>query len=166
MPVIYLDTSVIVKRYRTEEGTKYTDALFDIVKARQDLTFASSVLAMIEFIAALRRMRKGGLISEDDFLISLASFREESKEISLQPIDDLILARTVNIIMKHALRSADALHLTTALELRMIMNKVNDKVILASNDNEMCNAAKSEELVFIKPIDENVSELSVIFPQN
>ncbi len=162
MPVIYLDTSVIVKRYRTENGTRYTDALFAKVKNSEKLAFATSVFGMLEFVAALRRLRKGGLISEETLQISLASFRNESEKFSLQPIDDIVLAKTINIIMKYALRSADALHLTTALEMKRMMEEVNDSVILASNDDEMCNAAREEELTFIKPIDENISEIDVV----
>lgn len=66
MTVFYLDTSAIVKRYRTEEGTEFIDRLFEkIEKSKHRL--ATSFLSVLEFISALRRLLKAKEITRETF---------------------------------------------------------------------------------------------------
>ena len=164
MPVFYLDTSVIVKRYRTEEGTDFIDILFDEVINSKEYSLATSTLSVLEFIAAMRRIQKANIISEDDFKDAISIFRKDIEHFSLRPLNEDLLTKAVNVVMDHALRTADSLHLATVLELKEMMAKIDEDVILISDDIEMCTAAKKEGLKLLRPKDKK--ELLSIFEEN
>ena len=52
MTVFYLDTSAIVKRYRTEKGTEFIDRLFKEIETSEH-RLATSFLSVLEFVSAL-----------------------------------------------------------------------------------------------------------------
>jgi predicted nucleic acid-binding protein len=155
MSVFYLDTSVIVKRYRTEEGTDFVDMLFDEVINSNEHSLATSTISILEFIAAMRRIQKAGIISEDDFEDAISMFRKDSEHFSLRPFNEDLLTKSINVVMDHSLRTVDSLHIATVLELKEMMSKIDEETILVSNDNEMCNAGKKEGLDVLKPSDKD-----------
>jgi predicted nucleic acid-binding protein len=57
MPVFYLDTSALVKRYRTEPGTEVVEELF--AGAPPGDEFFISFLSIIELTSAVLRLVKG-----------------------------------------------------------------------------------------------------------
>ena len=155
MSVFYLDTSVIVKRYRTEEGTEFVDMLFDKVIDTKEHSLVTSTISILEYVAAMRRIQKANIISEDDFNDAISIFRKDMDHFSLRPFNDELLAKTINVVMDHALRTVDSIHLATVLELKEMMAKIDEDTILVSNDNEMCDAAKKEDLAVLKPADKD-----------
>ena len=155
MTNFYLDTSVMVKRYQKEKGTDFADILYDKIIGSKNHSLTISTLSVLEFVATMRRALKGGYISRKYFENAIILFTKESEHISLRPVDDDLLAKAINVVIKHALRTADAIHLTIALELRDMMVKLNENVILISNDNEMCEAAEKENLQVLKQSDKD-----------
>ena len=107
MSIFYLDTSVIVKRYRNEEGTAFVDLLFDTVIGSKDHSLTTSTLSILEFIAAMRRAQKGNVITQDHFENAVFIFNRELNHISLRPVSEEILARAIDVVMNHAMRTAD-----------------------------------------------------------
>ena len=73
MTVFYLDTSAIVKRYRTEKGTEFIDRLFKEIEISEH-RLATSFLAVLEFVSAFRKLVKAREISQEIFIDSLARF--------------------------------------------------------------------------------------------
>ena len=155
MSVFYLDTSVIVKRYRTEEGTDFVDILFDKVINNKEHSLATSTISILEFIAAMRRIQKANIISEDDLKDAISTFRKDMDHFSLRPFNEDLLAKSISVVMDHALRTVDSLHLATVLELEEMMAEIDEDTILVSDDNEMCKAAEKESLVVLKPSDKD-----------
>jgi predicted nucleic acid-binding protein len=162
MVVFYLDTSVIVKRYMNEQGTDFADLLYDKVMSSKEHSLVTSILSLVEFLATVRRARKGEIITEEDMNGILFHFTRETENINLRPLDEKTMVKSISIIMEHALRTADALHVSTALELRNIMKELEERVILISNDNEMYNATIKAGMEVIKPDEKGIKELSVI----
>ena len=153
MAVLYLDTSVVVKRYRTEEGTDFADILFEETVNGKNHSLLSSTLTVLEFMAAARRSLKGGLITQDLFESTVRLFAKESGHITFQPISEAILVRSIEVVMKHALRTADAIHVATAMEVQDMMDQLGDEVILVTNDDEMCHAGRAENFRVLTPRD-------------
>ena len=155
MSVFYLDTSVIVKRYRTEEGTDFVDMLYDEVIRSDEHSLTTSTISILEFVAAMRRIQKADIISEDDFKDAISMFSKDTEHFSLRPFNEDLLTKSINVVMDHALRTVDSLHLATVLELKEMMEKIDEDTILVTNDNEMCSAAEKENLVVLKPSDKD-----------
>jgi len=77
MAVFYLDTSALVKRYKTEEGSDIIDYLYDNLPKEHSL--AASFLTVLEFVSAIRRLLKGNRISQDDFETIISTFSERRR---------------------------------------------------------------------------------------
>ncbi len=159
MTVFYLDTSVLIKRYRTEDGTVFVDTLYELIFHEKEHKLTTSALTMLEVTAALRRILKGGVLTLEEFEKAMKVFSKESDNILIRPLDEEALVSATHVIMDHALRTADAIHLATALEVQNMMHSFDEDIILLSNDKEMCKAAEMEGLEVISAKDDKIAEL-------
>jgi len=75
MAIFYLDTSALVKRYKTEEGSEMVEDLYDNLPSRNSL--AISFLTVLEFVSAIGRLLRGGTISDEEFRDTLSTFSQE-----------------------------------------------------------------------------------------
>jgi predicted nucleic acid-binding protein len=149
MTVFYLDTSALVKRYKTEEGTEIIDYLYDNLPKGHSL--ATSFLTVLEFVSAIRRLLKGNRISQDDFEAVMSTFSQELEPFLIRSLEDNIVADALNKVVSHALKSADSIQLSTALELREMMKEAGENVIFICDDAELLKAGRREELDVISP---------------
>lgn len=69
MTVFYLDTSALVKRYKTEEGSDIIDYLYDNLPRGHSL--ATSFLTVLEFVSAIRRLLKSVVTLPLGFIITV-----------------------------------------------------------------------------------------------
>ena len=60
MPLFYLDTSALVKRYRTEQGTQVVEQL--LANFSPEDRFFTSFLSIIELTSAILRVARGGSV--------------------------------------------------------------------------------------------------------
>lgn len=152
MTIFYLDTSALVKRYKTEEGSDIIDNLYDNLPRGHSM--ATSFLTVLEFVSAIRRLLKGNKISQDDFETVISTFSQELEPFIIRAIEDKIVADALNKVVKHALKSADSIQLSTVVELREIMKDVGEKVVFVCDDDELVKAGKRENLEVINPRNE------------
>ena len=73
MPVYYLDTSAIVKRYLDEQGTEVVDLLLDDIGPEN--SFYISWLSILEFTSVILRLTNGGQLTRDAADTVLARFQ-------------------------------------------------------------------------------------------
>ena len=149
MAIFYQDTSALVKRYKTEEGSETVDYLYDNLPRGHSL--AISFLTVLEFVSAIRRLMKEGSISDEEFRDVLSTFSHEVESLLIRSIDDKIVAEALTFVTKHGLKSADSIHLATVMELRGIMEGVGESVIFVCDDEELANAGRAEGLEVINP---------------
>lgn len=149
MAIFYLDTSALVKRYKTEDGSATVDRLYEDLPAGSNL--ATSFLSVLEFISALRRLLKANSISNDEFGDIVSTFSHEIEPFLIRTIDDKTVADAITYVVKHALRSADSMHLATVIELREIMKEIGENVIFICDDEELINAGRKENLDALNP---------------
>ena len=151
MTVFYLDTSAIVKRYRTEKGTELIDRLFKEIETSKH-RLATSFLPVLEFVSALRRLVKAKEISQEIFIDSLARFVADLETyFAISPVDDTTISKSIFLIIKHAIKTADSIHLASAIELREVLRKSEERLIFVGDDEELCTTALNEGTDVINP---------------
>jgi len=164
MPLFYLDTSAIVKRYRSETGTEVIIQLVD--NANPDDRFYTSFLSILELTSAIMRLVRGGQLSKATAGEILARFRVDVQEIiQVWPLDNEIVAGAVQVVEEHRLRSGDAIHLATVNALDLI--SAEDSVIVVSSDDELVDAARAAAFDSLNPMTaESVHHLRQLRGQN
>ena len=151
MPVFYLDTSAIVKRYLNEPGTQAIDRLF-FDETRADTKFYTSFLTTLELTSSILRLVKGGQLGRSVADNILARFRQDSHgTIRILPLTDAILNGAVTVVEQHQLRSADAIHLATAGTIFRLAPE--SETVLVSSDLELLEAAVGFGMAVLNPQD-------------
>ena len=133
----YYDTSALVKQYLQEAGSKL---VLELLKSGEKVYTAS--LTYAEGHAAFsRRTREGRLTRQTARRLALRFDKDwESYDVVILGEDVLRLAR--QMLYRHPLRSADAIHLASALLLARTSPTARWSFICA--DGRLCDAAKAE----------------------
>jgi predicted nucleic acid-binding protein len=139
--MIYFDTSALAKKYFINE-TGHGKVL-EILKANPNKLFTSS-LTYVEALSALTR-RKHEIRDCDEAVVAL---KDDCDAFSVWAIDDEILTSAADLIILHRLRSADAIHLATALS---ISRHMKGNVFFVCSDRDLWLAAGKEGLSVIDP---------------
>jgi predicted nucleic acid-binding protein len=135
--VRYFDTSALVKQYLQEAGSK---TVLELLKTG-DKVYTASLTYAETHAAFSRRTREGRLTRETTRRLALRFDRDwESYDIVLMSEDVLSLAR--HLLYRHPLRSADAIHLASALFLARTTSAIRWAFICA--DGRLCDAAEAE----------------------
>lgn len=151
MSQFFVDSSALVKRYVTEVGTPWIQALSNPVAGN---TLVSAAITRVEVAAALasRHRASAGLsLAERDGAVALLE-QHCATEYVLIPIDTPVLDRGLTLTQRYRLRGYDALQLATA-------RAVNDSYLVAgllpltflSADRDLLNAALAERLIVDDP---------------
>jgi predicted nucleic acid-binding protein len=141
--ICFLDSSALVKRYVAEAGSDYIGGIIG-----GEHRIVVSWLAYPETLAAITRRAKGAQMSEavDRFRAQLkADFqRFLVLEAAGSAIEDV-----ERVIIRHALRGADSIHLATVLWFARTMK---EPVVFVASDLELLHAAQAERLMVIDPV--------------
>lgn len=140
MPVYYLDTSALVKRYFAEIGTGWLQSITD--PATGNLLFTGRLTGP-EVIAAIWRKRRAGEVALADAIRAEALFRADwRRHYQIIEIDPPIAERAMKLIGTHTLYGYDAVHLATALTVNdaLVQNGEPPLTIVAA-DGRLFRAA-------------------------
>jgi predicted nucleic acid-binding protein len=139
MAVFYLDTSAVLKRYKTEKGTLVVDSLYQSVE-RPVLVTSFFTCLEVESVAA--RMKRGKLLSDEAYGALLNSFaRDMQDHVQLMPVDTDMMMRAIVAAERYALRPGDCIHVMSAYKAQI---DSDETTILVSSDKELLEAAKSQ----------------------
>lgn len=144
--MIFLDTSALAKRYIEEAGSEKVRLLMEEADG-----IVVSRLAYAEMLSALVRRRKAIRLSDSDFDLLLQGFRADWESFIVVEMNDDTLRLVDAVISRHALRSADGIHLSTALCLR---NAARGEMTFIASDAELLAAARKERFTTINPQDD------------
>lgn len=78
---LYLDSSVMLKRYLSEQGTETTDIIFDKAETGE-LTITFSLWNIGEAIGVLDEKRRKAWLTEKEFRVTLNNFADELVKLS------------------------------------------------------------------------------------
>jgi predicted nucleic acid-binding protein len=156
---LYLDTSVILKRYINEPGTETTDIIFDSAETG-DLTLTFSLWNIGEALGVLDEKRRKGSLTEKEFEQTLNLLADELLKLmrlkTLQ-IQTPILTDTWNLIMNNHIYEADA--------LQIISCSCGANDALVTSDQKLAQTSKKAGLKTIHiPNDEH--ELQTLIQQS
>jgi len=135
---LYLDSSVLLKRYVTESGTEITDEIFDRAEAGE-LTIVVSLWNIGEALGVLDERRRRGWLSRKEFAQALESFvgeivkLMELKTLEVIPVHTPILTEAWDTVMTRHIYEADALQISTC--------NYSKSNALISADGKLCEAS-------------------------
>jgi len=142
--MIYLDSSALVKRYITENGSDAIDRLL------ADHPYAAtSRLAYPEILSALHRKHRARDFSTRVLGELVAAFESDWGKLFVLEFDEDLLPTIKKNIRKHAIRGADSVHLASAIWLRSVLR---EDVVFACADAKLLDAARAERLVAFDPV--------------
>lgn len=136
--IVYFDTSALVKRYVAEPDSAVVLDLWE-----RTVFIGASQLLYAEMSATFARKRR-----EQPGSIALLdraeqAFREDWPTLYRIPVDDEVNRRVDDLLIRRALRGADAVHLASALMLRELADA---PVHFACADATLLEAAHAEGL--------------------
>ena len=133
----YYDTSALVKQYLQEAGSK---PVMELLGSGEKVYTAS--LAYAETHAAFsRRTREGRLTRETTRRLALR-FDKDWQSYDIVILSENVLRLARQALYRHPLRSADAIHLASALLLARTSPTARWSFVCA--DGRLCDAAKAE----------------------
>lgn len=158
MNYFYLDASAWVKRYHTESGSDLVNMLFQKTAGFQRII--TSLWSLGETFAALNRTKNRFGIPEEDFNKIVFAFITDCENIHLLPLSDNQLFKSLSHVRNYNLNSADAFHLSAALELTDTLTSLGNKIVMCTADDRLIKASKSESVHVFNPETDNVSHLN------
>lgn len=135
--ITYLDASALVKNYIEEDGS-------DEVRSRLATTLpAVSRLSMVEVAWAIARRCREGDLSAGDRDRLLADLREDGDALYLMELAPEVVRSAEELLVRHPLRAADAIQLSSCLVLQRWMAR---PIGFAAFDRRLLDAAGREGL--------------------
>ena len=136
--ILYLDSSALVKRYIAELGSEQVNAWIDRADA-----IVTGLITRVEVAAAIARVHRMGIISQDDADRALRLFRLEWVSLQRLPINENTVVRADYLACEHNLRGYYAVQLACAL---IWQEALGLPVTLASFDRGLIQAAREIQM--------------------
>lgn len=152
MNTYYLDTSALIKRYVTETGSNWMQALF---RPEQVHFFITSRLTMPEVYSALARRLRDGSVSRASYETNIRAFQQDSTAVYhyLELTSDVVTI-SHRLLEKHPLRANDAVQLASALLANQALTSARlSPLTFLSADTRLNTVAASENLPYDNPND-------------
>jgi uncharacterized protein len=144
MSTLFLDSSVIVKIYYTEEGSAWIRRM---VNDKANICLIS-LIAVAEVAAAFAQIQRETSLGRKRMNEMYERFRADLRQgVFLGRVLDL----AANLALQHILKGYDAVQLASGILLRNIL--ADAEIIFVSNDQQMLRAARAEGLVTEDPED-------------
>ena len=139
----YLDTSALIKRFVSEEGSGVVGRL--IAAGRP---IASATIAYAELYSGVTRRHREGDLSRLQYRLVCRHIETDWMAMVKVELGPEVLASARTLIERHALRGFDAIHLASALGLQ---GALNGKVTFVASDRRLLQAAGRERLMTVDP---------------
>jgi predicted nucleic acid-binding protein len=134
--IVYFDTSALLKRYVIEAGSEAVATLW-----KQSTTSATSQILYAEVCASFARKRREQPDTATMLELALQVFRQDWAGLHRIDVNAEVNRIVDELVMRHPLRGADAIHLASAIRLRDL---AQSPVTFARADIALVNAARAE----------------------
>jgi predicted nucleic acid-binding protein len=138
------DSSGLVRRYdASEPGSALVASL---CSQQNDNVVIGSRLVRLEVLSAFQRKQHEGTFTPERASRAWRNFRaDEDAEYRFIAIDDMILSRAEALLHEHhPLRTADAIHVATALTVLRLQSNID--LVFVTADRRQANTAEAEGL--------------------
>ena len=136
---LYLDSSALAKGYIAEVHSAEVAALIGAA----DIS-ATSWLAIPEVLSAVARLRRSGNLEPITADAARLQFTADSERYLWIATDRALLEDATNLVWRHWLRAADAVHLAAAQQCASMLG-LRD-IVFATFDKQLARAARAEGL--------------------
>jgi predicted nucleic acid-binding protein len=155
VPVYYLETSALVKKYRTERGTEVVAELFQ--HKRGSDVFVTSYFTVVEITSVATRLLRGGALTSQAYQVIMGNLSRDMREtVRLHAVSDSVLSESIRLTQDHALRAPDAIHVATALGVRAGIP--GHPFYFLGSDTRLNTACQSSGLLVLDPEEANSLE--------
>lgn len=137
-PVVYLDTSALVKRYVEETGTPEVQTLIQAADV-----LGTSALARVEMAAALAKAVRVGALTREEAGTALETFLTDWPRLYRLKVTDPLLERASDLAWKEGIRGYDATHLAAAL---LWQEMLEVPVVMATFNHDLWKTARRRGL--------------------
>lgn len=151
MLIYYLDTSAVMKRYKSEIGSNVVEELF--VGLTDSEFLITSQLTILEANSVVARHLEGPAMIRREYRTMRELFIRDMNDYqgTIIPVQSELVAEAVNIVFDYPLRTLDALHFTSAV---MIVRELRGQdIYMVSADREIIGACKAYGISTLDPSD-------------
>ena len=150
MAAYFCDSSAIVKRYMTEIGSTWIEALTDPSSGNRVYV---ARITFVEVVSAVTRREKGLHLSATDADTARLAFEQDFLNIFRKvEISEDLINEAAKLAKKNALRGYDAVQLAAALETEKERIALGlPSLTLLSADTDLNDAATRENLMVDNP---------------
>ena len=140
----YLESSAWVKRYVAEPGSAVLHALLEYAQAQSEQLIGSAWLGLAEVVAVLHRLANRGELGRAALARLVQQLAADRRLVRLLSLGEADWANVVELVARHSLTAADAVHLQTALSWRTELGGA--PIVFVSADRRLLRAARREGL--------------------
>lgn len=146
----FLDSSALVKRYISEQGTAWVRS---IIPLNTGNTIIVAQITQVEIVSgAARRQRDGQISARTAHAVRLLIDRHASREYIVIGLTGQVIQRAENLLESYALRAYDSLQLASALESNTrLLTAGLTPLVFVSADVRLLTAAVAEGLTTDDP---------------
>lgn len=151
MPIYYLDTSAIMKRYKSEIGSEVVEELF--VRLTGSEFLITSQLTVLEANSVAARHLEGPATIGREYRTMRERFIRDMRDyqVTVIPVQSELVAEAVNTVFDYPLRTLDALHFTSAVMLERELH--GQDIYMVSADREIIEACEAYGILTLDPSD-------------
>ena len=152
MAIFYLDTSAILKRYRTENGTDFVSELYEQLGAH-DLLLTSH-FACLEFECVAARALKAKLLTPAAYNMLLGGLaRDIGEYLLLMPVASELVNDAIEVTRRFELRAPDAIHVAAAQQGDRTVQ--GGQFVFVTSDKELLAASNMAGMTTLDPESEH-----------
>jgi uncharacterized protein len=146
----FFDSSALVKRYVTETGSAWVQAITH-PQAGHQLLLAR--ITWVEVLSALARLQREGNLAASPINKTIETFRYDwETQYQVVELDQVLIKMAGRLVQSHPLRAYDGVQLAAALRIRAaLVNTARTTFTFVTADRRLLTIAQSEGLVTIDP---------------
>lgn len=146
----FLDSSALIKRYVTETGSTWVQAITQ-PQAGHQLIIAQ--ITWVEVVSALARLRREGHLSPTDINTTIQTLRYDwDTQYQVVELERVLIEAAGQLVQRHPLRAYDSVQLAAALRVYAAFTPViTPTFTFVSADRRLLTAAQSEGLRVVDP---------------
>ncbi len=111
--IAYLDTSALIKVYIAESGQEFV-----VARLRAANQIATALITYVEVFAVFARLERERRISAAEYRLLGEHFEANWPSYWVVDLTRSVIQRAARLTRRYALRGYDAVHLSSALEIR------------------------------------------------
>lgn len=118
VPRVYLDTSILIKRYVTEENSEKADTYFRFAHRGQAVIYLSEINLGEAAVVFDKYSRRTGIDARVRFQTMLSELEalERSSSVEIYPVNSYLIRKAIKTVFEYHICIVDAIQIETCIE--------------------------------------------------